>query len=124
MSRSTRAAGSRSKAEQGPTTKGTFRGAAGEVCAGCGAVAEEGAPFPVIAVLHEQDAAKLTTVVDHPTGEPGEDGQNYVGAPVCDACWRDPAHRSKNALKCHFFERKGNAAQIGLMLAGSFNIQG
>lgn len=111
------------KTKNFPEKKSTLRGSAGEECFGCGAMSGDD-PFPVIGVIHERDAVNAATSIDHPTGEPGEDGEKYVAVPVCKACHEDPAHRTKNALKVHFFERKGNTAQIGLMLAGSMNLQG
>ena len=104
--------------------KGKPMGSAGEVCAGCGAVSTEGAPFPVLGIMNERDVPAGATVIDNPNTDSADDGENYVGVAVCDACWRDPAHRTGDPLKVHFFERKGNAAKIGLMLAGSANIQG
>lgn len=111
------------KKEKATTKKSTLRGSAGEECFGCGAMSGD-EPHSIVGVIHERDAVDATTSIDHPTGEPGEDGENYVAVPVCKACHVDPAHRTKNALKVHFFERKGNSAQIGLMLAGSLNLQG
>jgi hypothetical protein len=87
-----------------------------EVCGGCGA----SSPFhPVLAVMHKDHAPEGSTVIDNP-----DDDSDFVGVTVCDACHRDPTHRSKDKLKAHFFERKGNTAKIALMLAGSSDIQG
>lgn len=99
-------------------------GAAGEICAGCGSQSTEASPFPVIGVMNSHDVPDGVTVIDNPSSDSAEDGESYVGVVACDACWRDPAHRTLNTLKVHFFERKGNAPKIGLMLAGSANVQG
>lgn len=39
----------------------------------------------------------------HPYVGIGKDGHHEIQAlPVCEACWRDPAHRTRQ-LKMHFF---------------------
>jgi hypothetical protein len=114
--------------------KAGFQAAEGEVCYGCGQTIQpaptlppEYPPLPptsVVGVMHEEDVDAGWTTIEHPTGEAGEDGQKYVAVPVCIPCHVDPAHRTAHQLKCHFFERRGNASKIGLMLAGSMGIQG
>lgn len=117
-------------APKGALKKSTaFGGEAGEVCYGCGTeipVREHPAlpPTSVIGVMHAEDVDAGWTTIDNPSPDAAEDGQSYVGVPVCIPCHQDPAHRTAHQLKCHFFERKGSAAKIGLMLAGSMGIQG
>jgi hypothetical protein len=36
--------------------------------------------------------------------DPDHDAGPMVDYPICDACWREPAHRT-NKLKGHFFDR-------------------
>lgn len=98
-------------------------GSAGEKCFGCGAVSSDG-QHPIIGVINKKDINDSATVIDNPSEDAAQDGQHYVGVPVCDNCWKDPRHRTANPLKCHFFERKGNVPKIGLMLAGSFDLGG
>ena len=79
--------------------------AKGKTCAGCGAeakptqtitengVSETPGVHPWVGVGHED--------LDGPGGEP----EKFVEYDVCDACHRDPAHRTQNKLKVHFFPR-------------------
>lgn len=91
-----------------------------ETCYGCGAKADQ---HPVVGVLNAKDLKRGTKAVENPvSGQAAPDGQKYEGVPVCDACHRDPAHRSQNALKCHFFMRDN--ARLGLVMAGSPNLGG
>lgn len=78
-----------------------------ERCGGCDAEATQ---HPYVAVMHADDAAELS--VSHTSA----DNPNWVGVPVCEACWRDPAHRVR-PLKSHFFPRA--SARVGVLLAGS-----
>lgn len=82
-----------------------------ETCAGCGTQAEE---HPIIGVVHKDDEAAPLAVIH------SLDNPDWKGIPVCDACWRNPAHR-KNQLKCHFFLR--GAGKIGVAAAGSDTIR-
>ncbi len=109
--------------------KSTPAAQAGELCYGCGATINPPEhpslpPTSVLGVMHEEDVDDGWTVIDNPSPDAAEDGQSYVGVPVCIPCHQDPAHRTAHPLKCHFFERRGSAAKIGLMLAGSMNVQG
>lgn len=69
------------------------------VCAGCGA---EGI-HPMVGVYRDEE-----------TGQ-------HAAAPVCEACWRDPAHRTK-VLKMHFFPRA--QADEAVRKAGSRSLGG
>lgn len=65
-----------------------------DTCCGCGASLT--APSQYVAVIKEDDT--------------------FVNKPVCDACHRDPAHRTVT-LKAHFFPR--HAATAATSAAGS-----
>jgi hypothetical protein len=52
-----------------------------ELCSGCGAVAPH---HPVVGVTRDEDG-------------------RMASFPICDACWRDPSHRTV-PLKMHFFD--------------------
>lgn len=67
-----------------------------ETCVGCGV---EAGQHPIIAVVRDEPA--------------------WASKPVCDRCWRDPAHRA-TPIKGHFFNR-GDAA-VALRFAGSANV--
>lgn len=114
------------KSGKAPESKGLKKAKAapaeGEICYGCGSLSSAANPHPVVGVLNRTDLDDGWTVLDNDS--PGEDGETYVGVPVCDACWRNPEHRSAHPLKVHFFERKGNSAKVGLLTAGSFGIGG
>lgn len=116
------------KSGKAPDAKGLKKAKAapaeGEICYGCGALSSAANPHPVVGVINSADLDDGWTSIDNASGEPGEDGEQYVGVPVCGACHRDPQHRSAHPLKVHFFERKGNSAKFGIMTAGSFGIQG
>lgn len=45
--------------------------------------------------------------------------QVWVSGPVCDDCWRDPAHRER-PIKAHFFPRHQEA--LALKQAGAASI--
>ena len=114
---------------KGGLRKTTVQAKAGELCYGCGAVIQPPAhpqlpPTSVVGVINTKDLEDGWTSIDHPSGETAEDGEKYVGVPVCLACHRDPGHRSAHPLKVHFFERVGNAPKVALMLAGSMSVQG
>lgn len=65
-----------------------------EVCYGCGIVADK---HPMVAVGKFEDGVALD-------GEVSERG--YGAAPVCDACWKDPGHRTLHSpIKGAFFPR-------------------
>jgi hypothetical protein len=116
-------------APKGALKKAGARAAAGEVCYGCGTVINlpehpSLPPTSVVGILNAKDFEDGWTKIDHPTGDAAEDGERYAAVPVCIPCHVDPAHRTAHPLKVHFFERRGNAATIGLLMAGSMNIQG
>jgi hypothetical protein len=67
-----------------------------EACVGCGAEAEK---HPIAAVVRDEP--------------------QWKSVPVCDPCWRDPAHR-KAPIKGHFFLRTD--AGVAVRLAGSANL--
>ena len=69
-----------------------------ETCIGCGAQAPE---HPMVAIVSNDET------------------QEWEAAPTCDACWRDPSHRT-NLIKGHFFTRAQRV--IALRYAGSTNI--
>lgn len=54
-----------------------------ELCSGCGAVAPR---HPIAGVARDRETGLMTAF------------------PICNACWRDPAHRQR-PLKMHFFDR-------------------
>lgn len=54
---------------------------AAEPCAGCGIYAD---PHPMVHIEHD-DAS-----------------DERVSVPVCDDCWKDPAHRTRRALRGAF----------------------
>jgi hypothetical protein len=62
-----------------------------EVCLGCGVVAEK-SPHPWVGVTRDEDG-------------------NMNSWPVCDACFKDPAHR-QTVLKMHFFPRNHAAIAV------------
>lgn len=104
-------------------------GGPGEICYGCGTEipAVEHPKLPpnsVIGILNVKDFEEGWTMIDNPGGAAGEDGEKYVGVPVCHLCHQDPAHRVAHPLKVHFFERKGSVPKIALITAGSFGIGG
>lgn len=72
-----------------------------EACSGCGAIA---AAHPIVGVTRDK-----------------EDSGKWATFPVCDACWRDPAHRTA-PLKMHFFARPD--AENALANAGKMNLGG
>lgn len=78
-----------------------------ETCGGCGASADQ---YPYVAVMNKADAGSLPVV------QTSQDNPDWVGVAVCEACWRDPAHRT-TPLKCHFFPRA--SARVAVVLAGS-----
>jgi hypothetical protein len=96
--------------------------AGNEICAGCGT---EARPFKTI----ENDSIVTKAGVqpwcgvgspdlDRGTTPEGEDGPNsseMVAYPVCDACHKDPGHRTLNKLKVHFFQRE----QRGIAVAAA-----
>lgn len=115
-------------APKGKKTTGV-KAQAGEICYGCGATIDPPEhpalpPTSVVGIINTKDLEDGWTMIEHPTGEAGEDGEKYVGVPVCLACHRDPAHRSAHPLKVHFFERRGNAPKLALLMAGSNTIGG
>lgn len=57
----------------------------GEECRGCGIVAKD--VHPMVAIMKD------------------EASQRMFSAPVCDECWKDPEHRTKDMLKAHFHYR-------------------
>lgn len=81
-----------------------------ETCAGCEAEAPE---HPWIGIMHRDDAKDITAVIT------SADNPEFVGVPVCDACHRDPAHRTF-PLKCHFHPRA--TGKLGVIMAGSGTI--
>lgn len=73
-----------------------------ERCVGCEAKSRR---HPIVAVARRGD------VQGDRVGEEGE----FAAHPVCDACWRDPAHR-RQPIKAHFFPRgqeRGALASAG-----------
>lgn len=64
-----------------------------EICAGCGAQADQ---FPMVGIGRQDLAAETGPLVEHP---------------VCDACWRDPAHRT-TPLKVHFHTRANASVAV------------
>lgn len=100
-----------SKAKHPPTPQKEQTPTNMETCAGCGAQAEE---FPIIGVVNKDDELAHLAVIH------SLDNPDWKGIPVCDACWRNPAHR-KTPLKCHFFLR--GAGKIGVAAAGSDTIR-
>lgn len=70
-----------------------------EVCKGCEAEAEQ---FAMVAVVRND-------------GDPALGA--FVAVPVCDACWKDPAHQTVQRLKAHYFPRA--QARKAAVLAGS-----
>jgi hypothetical protein len=88
-----------------------------ETCYGCGAEAPAGTTHPMISVVNAKDVEKGTRSIANPNQDSA-----FVAVPVCDACWKDPAHRSAHAIKGHFFERR--ASKMALMMAGSSDIGG
>lgn len=104
-------------------------GTPGEICYGCGSEIIPAAhpslpPTSVIGVINAKDVDDGWTMIDNPAGNTGEDGEKYVGVPVCLLCHRDPQHRTAHPLKVHFFERVGATPRIALMMAGSMGIGG
>lgn len=93
-----------------------------EICAGCGAEASpqqvitdggvETVPgtFPWVGV-GSPDLNVHTTQEDDENPHP----QDMVTYHVCDVCHKDPAHRTKNALKVHFHAREN--AKLALLAA-------
>jgi hypothetical protein len=81
-----------------------------EVCAGCDTEAPE---HPYIGVMNKKDdEGHVATITS-------DRNPDWVGVPVCEPCWRDPAHR-KFPLKCHFHPRA--TARAGVILAGSADV--
>lgn len=60
-----------------------------EACHGCGIVVR--GLHPVVGVMKDEATDRM------------------IDVPVCEACWKDPEHRTKNALKAHFY-MKADAA--------------
>jgi hypothetical protein len=50
-----------------------------------------------------------------------DNGKTFYSEPVCDACWRDPAHRQVT-LKASFFNR--DQAADAVSLAGERDAKG
>lgn len=71
-----------------------------EVCTGCGAAAPV---HPMVGVARDRETGGMAAF------------------PVCEACWRWPAHR-KAPLKMHFFPRA--QARVAVALAGSETLGG
>lgn len=67
-------------------------------CLGCGA---------------EHPKHPMVAVVKAPAG------RSFIGRPVCEACWQDPAHRT-TPIKGHFFPRAD--APVAIARAGSSTI--
>lgn len=104
-------------------------GQAGEICYGCGTEIPAKAhpdlpPTSVIGIMNAKDVDDGWTVIDNPSTAAAEDGESYVGVPVCLACHKDPQHRTAHPLKVHFFERIGGTPKMALIMAGSMGIQG
>lgn len=94
-----------------------------EQCYGCDADAKE--QHPVIGVINKKELDTAVAFIANPKGTnaKGEDGEHYVGVPVCKACHEDPAHRTVRSLKCHFFYRTDkDAVLVALIRAGSLNL--
>lgn len=81
------------------------------ICAGCGAAAPE---FPWVGIMHRDDAENDDSVIIETADNP-----DFVGVAVCDACHRDPAHRTY-PLKCHFQPRA--VGRVGVLMAGSTDV--
>ena len=86
------------KAAPKPVRKPAQRLSVGEPCAGCDVEADR---FPMVGVT-----------MDRETGE-------WEAFPVCEMCWRDPAHRV-HPLKMHFFP--ASQAKQAVAMAGSSGI--
>jgi len=69
-----------------------------EPCTGCGAIAPQ---HPIVGVARDRETGEMSAF------------------PVCEPCWRDPAHR-KAPLKMHFFPR--DQERIAVASAGSPNL--
>lgn len=77
-------------------------------CVGCGA---ESPLHPIVIVAGLGDLE----------GDVVDQNARFSSHEVCEACWRDPAHRQQK-LKGHFFDR--SAAGVALAAAGSSTIRG
>jgi hypothetical protein len=55
-----------------------------------------------------------------PVAHRSADNTAFVAVPVCDLCHKDPAHRTVNRLKCHFFAV--GAMKLATVMAGSDTI--
>lgn len=85
-----------------------------ETCAGCGANPPQGQQVhPMVAVMNANDKAP-----DREPVEKSPDG-TWVAVPLCDLCWKDPAHQQPY-LKAHYYYR--NQARTAVRLAGSDTI--
>jgi len=84
-----------------------------EVCAGCGAKADE---HPYIGVMHKSKDA------DYPQAKLFTDlgSSQHSAHAVCEECWRDPEHRTteKHRLPMHFYTREG--AVLAMEKAGTY----
>jgi hypothetical protein len=94
-----------------------------EACVGCGA---EAGRHPIAAVVRDESTRLLDTFAKAvaPLGVKEVVGPDrFMSVPVCEACWRNPAHR-KTPIKGHFFQRSEESTAVRLAGSGAISMGG